>query len=42
MRELESNPNGGFSVTFTPFETCREYWDGDTFDPATCHTRIGP
>ena len=40
VRELEFNPNGGFSVTFLPFETYKDYWGGYTFDPATGHIRM--
>ena len=33
--ELEFFPGNRFSVTFTPFETYRDYWGSYTFEPAT-------
>ncbi|MCW3837572.1 hypothetical protein ACFQ1E_16120 [Sphingomonas canadensis] len=33
--ELEFRDDGGFSVTFEPFETYRDYWGRFTFDPAS-------
>jgi hypothetical protein len=35
VRELEFSPEDRFSVTFTPFETYRDYWGSYSFDPAT-------
>lgn len=35
VRELEFSSNGRFSVTFTPFESFRDYWGTYRFDPAT-------
>lgn len=32
--ELEFYPSGGFSVTYQPFESYRDYWGTTTFDPA--------
>jgi hypothetical protein len=33
--ELEFSPGNGFSVTFQPFETYRDYWGSYAFDPAS-------
>lgn len=33
--EIEFTENGHFSVTFSPFETYRDYWGTYRFDPAT-------
>ena len=35
VREIEFGGDGRFSVTFTPFETYRDYWGTYRFDPAT-------
>lgn len=35
VRELEFNAEGGFSVTFNPFESYRDYWGSYTYDEAT-------
>lgn len=35
VRELEFAPGNRFSVTFTPFETYKDYWGTYTYDPAT-------
>ncbi|HEY0111685.1 MAG TPA: hypothetical protein VGB59_00890 [Allosphingosinicella sp.] len=35
VRELEFTPGNGFSVTFMPFETYKDYWGTYSFDPAT-------
>lgn len=33
--ELEFQPENRFSVTYSPFETYRDYWGSYSFDPAT-------
>ena len=33
--EIEFTENGYFSVTYSPFETYRDYWGTYSFDPAT-------
>jgi len=38
--ELEFQPGNRFSVTFTPFETYRDYWGSYAFDPATGRLRL--
>jgi hypothetical protein len=38
--ELEFQPENRFSVTFTPFETYRDYWGSYSFDPATKQLRL--
>jgi hypothetical protein len=40
VRELEFTPGDGFSVTFSPFETYKDYWGSYTFDPATGAIRL--
>ncbi len=40
VRELEFRPENGFSVTFTPFETYRDYWGGYAWDPDTGRIRL--
>jgi len=40
VRELEFSPGSRFSVTFTPFETYRDYWGSYSFDPATGALRM--
>ena len=35
VRELVLTTEGHFSVTFTPFETYKDYWGRYSFDPAT-------
>lgn len=39
LRELRFNSNGGFAVTFVPFEVRQDYWGTVEFDPAS--HRIG-
>lgn len=38
--ELEFGAENRFSVTFTPFETYRDYWGSYAFDPATGRLRL--
>jgi hypothetical protein len=38
--ELEFGAENRFSVTFTPFETYRDYWGAYAFDPATGALRL--
>jgi hypothetical protein len=40
VRELEFQPENRFSVTFTPFETYRDYWGTYSFDSATKRLRL--
>jgi hypothetical protein len=40
VRELEFRPENGFSVTFTPFETYRDYWGSYAWDPDTGRIRL--
>ena len=40
VRELEFGAENRFSVTFTPFETYRDYWGTYAFDPATGALRL--
>jgi hypothetical protein len=40
VRELEFQPENRFAVTFTPFETYRDYWGRYEFDPATKAIRL--
>jgi hypothetical protein len=35
VRELQFQPGDHFSVTFTPFESYKDYWGSYSFDPAT-------
>jgi hypothetical protein len=39
LRELRFNSEGGFAVTFVPFEVRQDYWGQVEFDPAA--GRIG-
>lgn len=38
--ELEFQPENRFSVTYSPFETYRDYWGAYSFDPATKRLRL--
>jgi hypothetical protein len=40
VRELEFQPGNRFAITFTPFETYRDYWGSYAFDPATGALRL--
>lgn len=40
VRELTFNPNGRFSVTWTPFETYTDYWGSFFHDAATGQLRL--
>jgi hypothetical protein len=40
VRELEFGPENRFAVTFTPFESYRDYWGSYSFDPATGALRL--
>lgn len=40
VRELEFRPENGFSVTFVPFETYRDYWGSYAWDPDTGRIRL--
>lgn len=40
VRELELRPENGFSVTFTPFETYRDYWGSYAWDADTGRLRL--
>jgi hypothetical protein len=40
VRELHFDDRGGYSVTFTPFETYKDYWGEFTFDAAASTIRF--
>lgn len=40
VRELEFRPENGFSVTFLPFETYKDYWGSYAWDPDTGRLRL--